>query len=155
MDELSRRFFNDPASYARAVELLAHYEKVEHLSWEKVEHYLSELDDAETEVLDKAIICRNEQRKTHQQLVGEVAALKQTVAALSAGLPVSVPVPSKNGVSQTPFRPSDQPGSSSALDDDLPLSLVSPAPCRVLSFNLQDFQLKFENSDAERTGGRL
>lgn len=55
MDELSQRLFDDPASYSRAVELLARYEEVEHLSWTVVEDYLSGLDDAETKLLDKAL----------------------------------------------------------------------------------------------------
>ncbi len=33
LDELSQKFFNEPARYARAIELLARHEKVERLSW--------------------------------------------------------------------------------------------------------------------------
>jgi hypothetical protein len=41
MDELAKRFFHDPAVYARAVELLSRYEAVENLNWESVEDYLA------------------------------------------------------------------------------------------------------------------
>jgi hypothetical protein len=37
LDELSQKFFNEPASYARAIELLARYEKVERLSWMEID----------------------------------------------------------------------------------------------------------------------
>jgi hypothetical protein len=41
MDELAKRFFHDPAVYARAVELLSRYEAVDNLNWESVEDYLA------------------------------------------------------------------------------------------------------------------
>jgi integrase len=124
LDELSRRFFNDPDSYGRAVALLAHYEKVEQLSWMDIDDYLAGLDDAETELLDKALVCRTEQQKTHQHLLDEVAFLKQTVAALSAGKQLPVPPSFHQSATQATFTPSEHPAEPSVVDDDLPLSLA-------------------------------
>ena len=134
MDELSQKFFNDPARYARAIELLARYEKVERLSWMEIDEYLAGLDDAETELLDKALVCRNEQKKTHQHLLDEVALLKQTVAALTAGKqsPVLPSVP--EGVTQSTISPSAAP---SGVDDDLSLSL---AISRFLEYKKRDIK---------------
>jgi intergrase/recombinase len=124
LDEVSRRFFNDPTSYSKAVELLASYEKLEHQSWGMVEDYLAGLDDAETELLDKALVCRKEQEKTHQQLLEEVAALKQTVAALSAGLPITSPYAANKVATHSTASPAKQTAPLSGLDEDLPLSLA-------------------------------
>jgi integrase len=115
LDELRQRFFSDAASYATAVELLARYEKLEHLPWTVVDDYLSGLDEAETELLDKALVCRQEQKKSQQELMEEIATLKQTVAALSAGLPaqpsatalttyLSPPIGVVNSASPSPSR---------------------------------------------------
>ena len=142
MDEIARRFFNDPSLYARAVELLSRYESVEHVSWESVEAYLSGLDEEETALLDKALVHRNVQTRQsqHQQLLDKIEWLEKTVEALSKGA-------SFTGVSsaqdaESAFRPpvdsnlqlSSIPTSSSASSpvskwksdpDDLPLSVLA------------------------------
>ena len=85
MDELAKRFFSDPAAFARAVELLSRYEAVENLNWEAVEDTLSGLDEGETALLDTAISHRKavQFRHSHQSLLEKVALLEKTVEALS------------------------------------------------------------------------
>jgi hypothetical protein len=85
MDELAKRFFGDPAAYARAVELLGRYEAVENLNWEAVEDYLSGLDEGETALLDTALSHRKavQFQQTHQSLLEKVALLEKTVEALT------------------------------------------------------------------------
>jgi hypothetical protein len=79
MDELNRRLSHDPAAYAKAVELLARYEKIEHLSWAKVEDYLSGLNEDETHLLDVALVARsqNNARKASPDLAEQIALLQQ------------------------------------------------------------------------------
>jgi integrase len=86
MDELARRFFADPAAYARAVELLGRYEAVENLNWEAVEDYLAGLDEGETALLDTALSHRKaiSVQQSHQSLLEKVALLERTVEALTA-----------------------------------------------------------------------
>lgn len=83
MDELAKRFFADPAVYARAVELLSRYEAVENLNWEAVEDYLAGLDDGETALLDTALSHRKAIKHSHQSLMDKVALLEKTVEALT------------------------------------------------------------------------
>jgi integrase len=85
MDELAKRFFSDPAAFARAVELLSRYEAVENLNWEAVEDTLSGLDEGETALLDSAISHRKavQFQHSHQSLLEKVALLEKTVEALS------------------------------------------------------------------------
>jgi integrase len=84
MDELAKRFFADPAAYARAVELLGRYEAVENLNWEAVEDYLAGLDEGETALLDTALSHRKaiSVQQSHQSLLEKVALLEKTVEAL-------------------------------------------------------------------------
>ena len=89
MDELAKRFFHDPAVYARAAELLSRYEAVENLNWESVEDYLAELDEGETELLDTALSHRKavQLQQSHQSLLEKVALLEKTVEALTKSPP--------------------------------------------------------------------
>ena len=85
MDELARRFFADPAAYARAIELLSRYEAFENLNWEAVEDYLAGLDEGETALLDTALSHRKaiSVQHSHQSLLEKVALLEKTVEALT------------------------------------------------------------------------
>jgi DNA-binding transcriptional MerR regulator len=96
MDELNRRLSHDPAAYAKAVELLARYEKIEHLSWAKVEDYLSGLNEDETHLLDVALVARsqNNARKASPDLAEQIALLQQQIDALSRGSSIQNTSPS-------------------------------------------------------------
>jgi hypothetical protein len=91
MDELAKRFFQDPAVFARAVELLSRYEAVENLDWESVEDYLAGLDEGETELLDTALSHRKavQFQQSHQSLLEKVALLEKTVEALTNSPPAN------------------------------------------------------------------
>jgi hypothetical protein len=93
MNELAKRFFTDPAAYARAVELLGRYEEVENLNWESVEDYLSGLDEGETALLDTALSHRKavQFQQSHQSLLEKVALLEKTVEALTNAQPSALP----------------------------------------------------------------
>ena len=77
MDELTRKYFDTPKMYAKAVELLSEYQAVENLSWSEVEDYLSELDTDESDLLKKAV-----DLQTERKLLEENNRLRQTVEAL-------------------------------------------------------------------------
>lgn len=138
MDEIARRFFNDPSLYARAIELLSRYEAIEGLSWESVEAYLSELDEEDTALLDKALVHRNVQtsQSQHQQLIDKIAMLEKTVEALSKGASLkgsisdsSSQLSSEHSI-QNPLQPSSIPTSPSVSKwntdpDDLSLSVLA------------------------------
>lgn len=56
MDELTRRLLlTNPVAAGKATELLMLYKEVEHQDWQTAENFLSNLDDAETKILDCAI----------------------------------------------------------------------------------------------------
>jgi|GEM_PF-2681155 len=149
MDELARRFFADPAAYARAVELLSRYEAFENLNWEAVEDYLAGLDEGETALLDTALSHRKaiSVQHSHQSLLEKVALLEKTVEALTANRsltgskwntpprgeevsgddPFPTLPPALNSLRPTPIR-SSQPSSAVSIqkvdDDDLLLPEV-------------------------------
>lgn len=144
MDELAKRFFTDPAAYARAVELLGRYEAVENLNWEAVEDTLAGLDEGETALLDTALSHRKaiSVQQSYQSLLEKVAFLEKTVEALTTDrslsgskwntLPKSeevssdglfpTPPPALNSLPPTAIR-STQPSASVSIwkvdDDDL------------------------------------
>ena len=90
MDELAKRFFADPAAYARAVELLARYEEVENLNWESVEDYLAGLDEGETALLDTALSHRKavQFQQSHQSLLEKVALCWKITQTNRSGFPI-------------------------------------------------------------------
>ena len=96
MDELTRKYFDTPRMFAKAIELLSEYQAVENLSWNEVEAYLSELDKDESDLLKKAI-----DLQTEKQLVEENLRLQQTVELLKANSYAALNAPI------TPTKPID------------------------------------------------
>ncbi|MFN5745001.1 MAG: hypothetical protein ACK443_02780 [Methylococcaceae bacterium] len=130
MDEIARRFFSEPAVYARAVELLSRYEAVEGLSWESVESYLSGLDEEETALLDKALVHRNVQtsQSQHQQLLDKIGLLEKTVEALtkSGSFTSAFSVSDSGSVRRTSAESNRQP--SPITDSSIPIYEWKPDP---------------------------
>ena len=85
MDELASKFFDTPETYAKAIQLLARYENVEHLNWEHVEAYLSELDSSESRLLEQAIDHRTVLRQHHRPQ-HQIQALEEKVDRLIKAL---------------------------------------------------------------------
>ena len=92
MDELTRKYFDTPKMYAKAIELMSEYQSVENLSWSEVEAYLSELDSDESDLLKKAIDLQAEKR-----LIEENTRLKESLAIL-ASRPVSTVIEAPQAV---------------------------------------------------------
>ena len=112
MDELTRKFFDTPRMYAKAIELLSEYQAVENLSWSEVEAYLSELDSDESDLLTKAVDHQNERR-----LIEENNRLKETLAIL-ASRPVSTLTES---TSTNPVNPKQNDPSNILLTEAIEL----------------------------------
>ena len=92
MDELTRKYFDTPKMYAKAIELMSEYQSVENLSWSEVEAYMSELDSDESDLLKKAIDLQAEKR-----LIEENTRLKESLAIL-ASRPVSTVIEAPQAV---------------------------------------------------------
>ena len=68
MDKLKLRYFSDPDSFGKAMELLMQYEKFENSSWNEIgENFLCKLDEADDLLLEQAIKYQKELNKTSQE----------------------------------------------------------------------------------------
>ena len=88
MDEIEL-IYGTPEAYAQAIKLLRGYEAVENLSFEKFEAYLMGLDEAETALLDKAIVHRrlqlNSTPPAEEKLLQRIADLERAIEKLNPG----------------------------------------------------------------------
>lgn len=89
MDELERRFFDKPDTYAKAMALLGEYQWREGISWDEVESFLAGLETGEEELLEKVLLLKVEQTKNQQSQVAEnqrlndeISYLKKTIESL-------------------------------------------------------------------------
>ena len=86
MDHLSKKYFNEPASYGKAMELLASYNiasEISHSFSELEERFLIELDEYEDYLLEKAINMRSEANAIKQELKNENITLKNILSNIS------------------------------------------------------------------------
>ncbi len=81
MDKLKLQFFDDHESYGKAMELLMHYEKYEHTSWDEVEeNFLINLEEWDDYLLKQALQYRSEQNRLNKVKNDEIEFLKERLA---------------------------------------------------------------------------
>lgn len=80
MDKLANKFFNNPTSFGKAMELLMAYKReVAKDSWESVEDFLMGLDEGEEYLLQSSLDYSEEVSKQKQGLADEIQSLRKCI----------------------------------------------------------------------------
>jgi hypothetical protein len=86
MDKLADKFFNDPTSFGKAMELLMAYKRETAKNrWESVETFLMGLDEREEHLLQKSLDYSDEKVQQEQSLNEKIQSIRKCIEMMHEG----------------------------------------------------------------------
>ena len=86
MDKLADKFFNDPTSFGKAMELLMAYKReTAKNSWESVETFLMGLDEREEHLLQKSLDYSDGKVQQEQSLNEKIQSIRKCIEMMHEG----------------------------------------------------------------------